>query len=60
LSAPTKKEVLLLSDQGSQYYSQDCINIMAENNLKPAISKHGNCHDNVVAENYSQNSRNEL
>lgn len=47
-----KKEVLVHSDQGSQYGSHDYLNFMGENNLKPSMSRRGNCHDNAVAESF--------
>jgi putative transposase len=47
-----KQEVLEHSDQGSQYASHDYLNFMRDNNLKPSMSRHGNCHDNAVAENF--------
>ena len=47
-----KKEVLVHSDQGSQYASNDYLAFMQENNLKPSMSRRGNCHDNAVAESF--------
>jgi putative transposase len=47
-----KQEVLVHSDQGSQYASHDYINFMRDNNLKPSMSRRGNCHDNAVAESF--------
>ncbi len=47
-----KKEVLVHSDQGSQYASHDYLNFMRDNNLKPSMSRRGNCHDNAVAESF--------
>jgi putative transposase len=45
-------EVLVHSDQGSQYGSQDYLAFMKENNLTPSMSRRGNCHDNAVAESF--------
>jgi len=45
-------EVLVHSDQGSQYASHDYRAFMIENNLKPSMSRRGNCHDNAVAESF--------
>ena len=45
-------QVLIHSDQGSQYGSTDYINFLKENNLKPSMSRRGNCHDNAVAESF--------
>ena len=47
-----KQEVLVHSDQGSQYASHDYLNFMRDNNLKPSMSRRGNCHDNAVAESF--------
>ena len=46
------QKVLVHSDQGSQYGSTDYITFMKENNLKPSMSRRGNCHDNAVAESF--------
>lgn len=45
-------QVLIHSDQGSQYGSTDYISFLKENNLKPSMSRRGNCHDNAVAESF--------
>ena len=47
-----KGEVLVHSDQGSQYGSSDYLAFMTANNLKPSMSRRGNCHDNAVAESF--------
>ena len=47
-----KYEVLVHTDQGSQYGSQDYLNFMNANNLRPSMSRRGNCHDNAVAESF--------
>jgi putative transposase len=47
-----KGEVLVHSDQGSQYGSSDYLAFMKANNLKPSMSRCGNCHDNAVAESF--------
>ncbi len=47
-----KQEVLVHSDQGSQYASHDYIDFMRDNNLRPSMSRRGNCHDNAVAESF--------
>lgn len=47
-----KQEVLVHSDQGSQYASHDYVDFMRDNNLKPSMSRRGNCHDNAVAESF--------
>jgi len=47
-----KSEVLVHSDQGSQYGSGDYLAFMKEHNLVPSMSRRGNCHDNAVAESF--------
>lgn len=44
--------VLVHSDQGSQYTSDDWRKILEENNLEMSMSRRGNCHDNAVAESF--------
>ena len=44
--------MLVHSDQGSQYGSADYLSFLRENNLKPSMSRRGNCHDNAVAESF--------
>ncbi len=46
-----KGEVLVHSNQGSQYTSADYLAFMKEHNLMPSMSRRGNCHDNAVSEN---------
>lgn len=48
---PTKK-VLIHSDQGSQYGSDDWCRFCLSNNLEPSMSRRGNCWDNAVAESF--------
>ena len=47
-------EVLIHSDQGSQYTSKRCQYFMTAHNLKSSMSRRGNCHDNAVAESFFQ------
>ncbi|MGB3600854.1 MAG: DDE-type integrase/transposase/recombinase, partial [Marinomonas sp.] len=47
-----KGEVLVHSDQGSQYASSDYLAFMKAHNLAPSMSRRGNCHDNAVAESF--------
>jgi putative transposase len=47
-----KAEVLVHSDQGSQYGSADYLAFLNDNGLKPSMSRRGNCHDNAVAESF--------
>ncbi|WP_181940572.1 IS3 family transposase [Klebsiella variicola] len=45
-------EVIVHSDQGSQYGSDDWQRFCRANNLAPSMSRRGNCHDNAVAESF--------
>jgi len=47
-----KTEVMVHSDQGSQYGSSDYLAFMKAHNLVPSMSRQGNCHDNAVAESF--------
>jgi len=44
--------VLVHSDQGTQYGSEDWSWFCAANNLDPSMSRRGNCWDNAVAESF--------
>ena len=44
--------VLIHSDQGSQYGSDDWIRFCQANQLTPSMSRRGNCWDNAVAESF--------
>ncbi|WNP36978.1 IS3 family transposase (plasmid) [Enterobacter kobei] len=45
-------EVIVHSDQGSQYGSDDWQRFCQANNLAPSMSRRGNCWDNAVAESF--------
>ncbi|EGZ3978152.1 IS3 family transposase [Salmonella enterica subsp. enterica serovar Richmond] len=45
-------EVVVHSDQGSQYGSDDWQRFCRANNLAPSMSRRGNCQDNAVAESF--------
>ncbi|EEA8680644.1 IS3 family transposase [Salmonella enterica subsp. enterica] len=45
-------EVVVHSDQGSQYGSDDWQRFCRANNLAPNMSRRGNCRDNAVAESF--------
>ncbi|MDN2488638.1 IS3 family transposase [Kosakonia sacchari] len=45
-------EVIVHSDQGSQYGSDDWQRFCRANNLAPSMSRRGNCWDNSVAESF--------
>lgn len=48
---PTSK-VLVHSDQGSQYGSDDWLRFCRSHQLEPSMSRRGNCWDNAVAESF--------
>ncbi|MCP5135372.1 MAG: IS3 family transposase [Gammaproteobacteria bacterium] len=48
---PTNR-VLIHSDQGSQYGSDQWLRFLKEHNLEPSMSRRGNCWDNAVAESF--------
>lgn len=50
---PTQ-EVMVHSDQGSQFSSDDWQSFLRANKLKGSMSRRGNCHDNAVAESFFQ------
>lgn len=47
-----KDNVMVHSDQGSQYGSDDWLRFLKANNLEPSMSRRGNCWDNAVAESF--------
>jgi len=47
-----KNTVIVHSDQGSQYGSDDWLRFLNANNLEPSMSRRGNCWDNAVAESF--------
>lgn len=49
-----KNEVIIHSDQGSQFGSHDWRDFLKTHRLKPSMSRRGNCHDNAVAESFFQ------
>jgi len=46
------QKVIVHSDQGSQYTSDDWISLLALNGLTASMSRKGNCHDNACAESF--------
>jgi len=46
--------VTIHSDQGSQFSSHEWQSFLAAHNLRPSMSRRGNCHDNAVAESFFQ------
>nr|WP_268746827.1 IS3 family transposase [Methylotenera sp. G11] len=49
-----KGKVLIHSNQGSQYTSEDWMLFLKAHNLEPSMSRRGNCHDNAVVESFFQ------
>lgn len=49
-----QKQVLVYSDQGSQYTSHEWQSFLKSHGLKGSMSRRGNCHDNAVAESFFQ------
>lgn len=49
-----KESVLVHSDQGSQFSSQDWQAFLKAHHLVASMSRRGNCHDNAVAESFFQ------
>ena len=49
-----KQEVIVHSDQGSQFSSYDWQDFLKAHNLTASMSRRGNCHDNAVAESFFQ------
>lgn len=49
-----KHEVIVHSDQGSQYTSRDWQKFLKDHRLICSMSRRGNCHDNAVAESFFQ------
>jgi putative transposase len=47
-----KGKVIIHSDQGSQYGSDDWLRFCQSHNLVPSMSRRGNCWDNAVAESF--------
>ncbi|WP_154816839.1 IS3 family transposase [Enterobacter kobei] len=48
------KQVLVHSDQGSQYTSHEWQSFLTSHGLEGSMSRRGNCHDNAVAESFFQ------
>jgi putative transposase len=45
-------KVIVHSDQGSQYGSDDWLRFCQEHSLEPSMSRRGNCWDNAVVESF--------
>lgn len=44
--------LLVHSDQGSQFTSEDWRSFLKAHHMEPSMSRRGNCHDNAVAESF--------
>ena len=49
-----QKQVLVHSDQGSQYTSHEWQSFLKSDGLEGSMSRRVNCHDNAVAESFFQ------
>ncbi len=49
-----QKQVLVHSDQGSQYTSHEWQSFLKSHGLEDRMRRRGNCHDNAVAESFFQ------
>ncbi len=54
-----KGSVIIHSDQGSQFGSDEFSRWCKENRLSPSMSRRGNCWDNAVAESFFSNLKSE-
>ena len=54
-----KQPVIIHSDQGSQFGSDDFARWCKDNHLIPSMSRRGNCYDNAVAESFFSNLKKE-
>jgi putative transposase len=53
---PKATQVIVHSDQGSQYANGDYRDFLKAHNLTPRINRRGHCLDNAVAEIFSTRS----
>ncbi|MGC9742158.1 IS3 family transposase [Pseudomonas sp. P1B16] len=49
-----QQQVMIHSDQGSQFSSSDWQSFLKANNVISSMSRRGSCHDNAVAESFFQ------
>jgi putative transposase len=54
-----KESVIIHSDQGSQFGSDEFSRWCKDNRLSPSMSRRGNCWDNAVAESFFSNLKSE-
>jgi len=55
-----KHPVIIHSDQGSQFASDDFARWCKDNRLIPSMSRRGNCYDNAVAESFFSSLKKEI
>ena len=55
-----KHPVIIHSDQGSQFSSDDFARWCQDNRLIPSMSRRGNCYDNAVAESFFSSLKKEI
>lgn len=56
----SQKQVLVHSDQDSQYTSHEWQSFLKSHGLEGSRSRRGNCHDNAVAESFFQLLKREI
>ncbi len=54
-----RQPVIIHSDQGSQFGSDDFVRWCKDNKLIPSMSRRGNCYDNAVAESFFSSMKKE-
>jgi len=54
------KDVIVHSDQGSTYASNEYRRLLNEHNMRCSMSRKGECHDNAVAESFFSSLKTEL
>ncbi len=55
-----KQEVIIHSDQGSQFGSEDWLVFCRDHGLIPSMSRRGNCYDNAAQESFNGTLKKEL
>lgn len=52
--------LVMHTDRGSQYASDDYIRLLSENEITPSMSRKGNCYDNAMVESFFRTLKVEL
>ena len=60
LKSEPKPRLIHQTDQGRQYSSTACVEILKKHGMVPSMSRRGNCYDNAVAESFFSSLKNEL